>query len=68
VGFAGDSGFQVCVSGTDGQTGSGITDLFEVFQMTMGMTGFAFTSESKNRRDIGITLYISLSGKIQAVD
>ena len=40
--FAGDRGFQIVTGGTDGQSGCRITGFFEVLQMTMCVSGFAF--------------------------
>ena len=65
MGLAGDGGLEVFRSGADGQTGGGIADFFQVFQMAVGMAGFTLRRGTEHRRHVVVAFHVRLGGEIK---
>src|ERR1700761_6259170 len=65
VGLARDGGFEVGIGGADGLAGRRIAHFLQIFQMTMGMAGFAFGGGAEYGGDIVVTFDIGLLCEIE---
>ena len=65
MGFAGDSCLEVVRGAADRQAGGRISGLLQVFQVAVGMPGFALCGGAKDGGYIVVTLDVGLGGEVQ---
>ena len=58
--FTGNRGLQVIRGATDGQSGGRVTNLLQVLQMTVRMTGLAFRGGTKHGGNVIVAFDIGL--------
>jgi hypothetical protein len=65
MGLSGDRRRKILGGRTDGHTGSGITNLFQVFEVAVSMTGLTFGGGTEHGSHVVVALDVSLGGKVE---
>ena len=65
MGFAGDRRLQVVAGAAERQAGGRIADRLQVFEMAVGVAGFAFGGGTEYRGDVVVAFDVGLLREIQ---